>query len=66
MAEANENLKHTVAFRVTEEQWQTLVALALENKTSVSQLAKARLFDGAGLDAPKPSRNPYGHKVRRA
>jgi len=63
MAHVDQNLSHTVAFRVTEAQWRVLLSASKKAKTSVPQLAKALLFERVGIDVPKPARNSYGQKA---
>ena len=60
----NGELVHTVAFRVTEEQWRRLQHLAGEGGTSIPQLAKAALLGKIGLEVKPLSRSLYGQKPR--
>jgi hypothetical protein len=58
-------LVHSVAFRVTEAQWLKLKRIADQEGTSVPQLAKAALFQNAGVEPQPQSRSSYGQKLRR-
>lgn len=60
---AKERLTHSVAFRVTEEEWVKLQDIADEAGATVPQLSKTLLFKAAGLRPPKRKKSPYGHAV---
>lgn len=60
MKSDNEQLKHSVAFRVTEPEWIRLKSIAENNGVSVPQLAKDLLFKSAGLHSSKRKKSPYG------
>lgn len=60
MPRDDEQLKHSVAFRVTESEWIRLQAIAERNGATVPQLAKELLFKSAGLRPPGRKRSPYG------
>jgi hypothetical protein len=48
---------HSVAFRVTEDEWNRLQRKAQENDSTVPQLAKAALFEKVGLKTGSKSRS---------
>lgn len=52
-------LKHSVAFRVNEDEWRMLTAAAEKAGTTVPQLAKQILFARVGIDY-LPKRRVYG------
>lgn len=58
-------ISHSVAFRVTEGQWQRLQRLAKAKGTTVPKLAKDLLFANAGLREEPPTRSSYGHSTQR-
>jgi predicted HicB family RNase H-like nuclease len=62
MASAKETLRHSIAFRVTENEWRILQSTAKKQKISVPQLAKALLFERVGFEIPQRTRNSYGQK----
>jgi hypothetical protein len=57
MQKQSADLKHTVAFKVTEKEWGTLHSVAKKQSTTVPQLAKRILFAKLGLAEPKPARS---------
>ena len=59
-------LRHSVAFRVTEAEWRTLQQAAKKLGVSVPQMAKQRLFEATGLQPLEAKRSAYGHKPNRA
>ena len=59
MADDANDLKHSVAFRVDEHEWQKLRAEAEKAGTTVPQLAKQLLFSQVGVDY-QPKRSVYG------
>ena len=65
MQHAENGLFHSVAFRVTEAQWLKLKQKADQKGTSISQLAKAALFESAGVEPRPQARNRYGQKPRQ-
>jgi hypothetical protein len=66
MSERSENdLVHSVAFRVTEAQWLKLKQRADQEGTTVPQIAKTALFEKIGLEAQPQSRSSYGQKSRQ-
>lgn len=64
MTRGDQGLVHSVAFRVTEEQWVALQWHAESNGTTIPQLAKEVLFERVGLEAPAESRRRYGQTKR--
>ncbi len=64
MPRGDQSLVHSVAFRVTEEQWVALQRYAENNETTIPQLAKEVLFERVGLEAPTESRRRYGQTKR--
>lgn len=60
-----EELRHSVAFRVTEAEWIDLKKRAVKESTSIPQLAKLALFKMLGVELPVRSRSSYGQKPRR-
>ena len=62
---AENELVHSVAFRVTEAQWLKLKQRADQEGKSVPQLAKAALFEKVGVEARPQSRSTYGQKPRQ-
>ncbi len=63
MTGTDEPLNHTIAFRVTEKQWQSLLSASQKKKATVPQLAKTLLFEHVGIDSPKAARKAYGQKL---
>ena len=63
---AEGELVHSVAFRVTEAQWRRLQQWASQEGNSIPQLAKAALFEKAGMETRSHSRSRYGQKPRQA
>lgn len=61
----DEQLRHSVAFRVTELEWTRLQKIAENSGVTVPQLAKELLFESAGLPAPKRKRSNYGQVAGR-
>jgi hypothetical protein len=59
-------LRHSVAFRVTEAEWRSLQLSAKKLGMSVPRMAKLRLFEATGLQAVGAKRSAYGHKPSRA
>lgn len=57
----SDDLRHSVAFRVTEQEWKLLRAEAEKAGTTVPQMAKQVLFQQVGVNY-QPKRSPYGHK----
>ena len=64
MTRGDQSLVHSVAFRVTEEQWATLQRHAENNEATISQLAKEVLFERVGLENPVGKRRRYGQTKR--
>lgn len=64
MPRGDQSLVHSVAFRVTEEQWVALQRHAEDNETTIAQLAKEVLFERVGLETPAESRRRYGQTKR--
>ena len=60
MSADNEQLRHSVAFRVTEPEWARLQAIAESSGITVPQIAKELLFESAGLPSPRRKRSNYG------
>jgi hypothetical protein len=58
-------LRHSVAFRVSEKEWQTLQNAAGERRTTVPQLAKQLLFESMGWRMPPRARRGYGQAISR-
>jgi hypothetical protein len=59
MSSGANDLKHSVAFRVNEQEWQKLRAEAEKAGTTVPQLAKRLLFSQVGVEY-HPKRRVYG------
>lgn len=59
MARSSNELKHSVAFRVSEHEWQKLRAEAEKAGTTVPQLAKQLLFSQIGVEY-QPKKRAYG------
>lgn len=57
MADGPTRKVHSVAFRVSEGDWNKLQRLAKEKGTTVPELAKAALFEKIGLKAALKSRS---------
>ncbi|MBK9584591.1 MAG: hypothetical protein IPO55_01555 [Alphaproteobacteria bacterium] len=64
MPSDNDQLRHSVAFRVTESEWIKLQAIAGESGVTVPQFAKALLFKSAGLRPSERKKSPYGQAAR--
>jgi hypothetical protein len=64
MSRGDQSLVHSVAFRVTEEQWVALQRYAGNNAITIPQLAKEVLFERAGLGTPAERRRRYGQTKR--
>jgi hypothetical protein len=62
----NDQLRHSVAFRVTESEWIKLQSIAGDNGVTVPQLAKELLFKSAGLRPSERKKSPYGHATPSA
>jgi hypothetical protein len=61
MPSDNDQLWHSVAFRVTESEWLKLQAIAEDNGMTIPQLAKELLFKSAGLHPSERKKSLYGH-----
>jgi hypothetical protein len=61
----DEQLRHSVAFRVTESEWTRLQEIAERSGVTVPQLAKGLLFQSAGLPSPGRKRSNYGQVTGR-
>lgn len=64
MPSDTEQLRHSVAFRVTESEWIKLQAIAGESGVTVPQYAKALLFKSVGLRPSERRKSPYGQTAR--
>lgn len=64
MPRGDQNLVHSVAFRVTEEQWVALQRYAQNNETTIPQLTKEVLFERVGLKNRVERRRRYGQTKR--
>lgn len=64
MQSDNDQLRHSVAFRVTETEWIKLQAIAGECGVTVPQYAKALLFKSAGLRPSERKKSPYGQAAQ--
>lgn len=64
MPRGDRSLVHSVAFRVTEEQWVALQRYAENNETTIPQLTKEAVFERVGLETPAESRRRYGQTKR--
>ncbi|MBB4955379.1 hypothetical protein H4S14_003469 [Agrobacterium vitis] len=60
MPRDDQNLVHSVAFRVTEAQWVILQRYAEDNEKTIPQLTKETLFEKVGLESPAEVRRRYG------
>lgn len=56
MQRDNDQLGHSVAFRVTETEWVTLQSIAEDHGVALPQLAKQLLFKSAGLRYTEPKK----------
>lgn len=59
-------LVHSVAFRVSEDQWVALKRYAENNGTTIPRLAKEVLFERLGLETRVEGRRIYGQPKRDA
>lgn len=66
MPRAETNLVHSVAFRVTEEQWIALQRYAGIEGLTIPQAAKEALFERVGLEIRAEGRRRYGQTRRSA
>jgi hypothetical protein len=64
MSSGDQSLVHSVAFRVTEEQWVALQRYADNSKTTIPQIAKQVLFERVGLKTKVATRRRYGQTKR--
>jgi hypothetical protein len=64
MPRGDQSLVHSVAFRVTEEQWVALQRYADRNETSIPKIAKEILFEKVGVETRAESRRRYGQTKR--
>ncbi len=55
-----DDLRHSVAFRVSEKEWRLLQKAAGEKQTTVPQLAKQLLFERMGWRVPVRGKREYG------
>lgn len=60
MTDETRELRHSVAFRVTEKEWKELRAQAEKTRMTVPQMAKQALFEKAGIEY-KTQKRRYGH-----
>jgi hypothetical protein len=60
-----DELRHSVAFRVSEREWRTLQKAAGDKQTTVPQLAKQLLFESMGWRVPPRARREYGQATSR-
>ena len=60
MSGENDQLRHSVAFRVTETEWKRLQATAQKDGVTVPQLAKELLFKSVGLRPVERKKSRYG------
>jgi hypothetical protein len=60
MPRAKPNLVHSVAFRVSEEEWIALQRYAENEGATIPQVAKAALFERVGLATRRDDRRRYG------
>ena len=60
------DLFHSVAFRVSEDQWIALQRYAENEGATIPQVAKAALFERVGLETPAEGRRRYGQTRRGA
>lgn len=66
MRRAEPSLVHSVAFRVSEDQWIALQRYAENEGATIPQVAKAALFERAGLETRAEGRRRYGQMKRSA
>lgn len=66
MRRAKPDLVHSVAFRVSEDQWIALQQYAENEGATIPQIAKAVLFKRVGLETRAEGRRRYGQKRRGA
>ena len=64
MPPAEPSLVHSVAFRVTEDQWIALQRYAENKEATIAQVAKAVLFERVGLETRAVGRRRYGQTRR--
>lgn len=64
MPRAKSDLVHSVAFRVSEDQWKALQRYAQNSGTTIPQVAKATLFETVGLTVRDEGRRRYGQRRR--
>lgn len=65
-ARQHRDRRHSVAFRVTEDQWRALQAIAEKRTIAVAQLAKKIVFEMLGLHAPSGRARKGGQRASRA
>lgn len=66
MPRADPSLVHSVAFRVSEDQWLALQRYAENEGTTIPQVAKEALFEKVGLKTRAEGRRRYGQTRRGA
>ena len=66
MPRAEPSLVHSVAFRVSEDQWIALQRYAENEGATIPQVAKAVLFEKVGLETRAQGRRRYGQTRRGA
>ena len=66
MPRSEPSLVHSVAFRVTEDQWIALQRYAENKEATIPQVAKAVLFERVGLETREVGRRRYGQTRRDA
>ena len=66
MPRADPSLVHSVAFRVSEDQWVDLQRYAKNEGVTIPQVAKEALFERVGLELHSEVRRRYGQTRRGA
>ena len=66
MPHSEPSLVHSVAFRVSEDQWIALQRYAEDEEATIPQVAKAALFEKVGLETRAEGRRRYGQTRRGA
>ena len=66
MPRAEPDRIHSVAFRVSEDQWIALQRYAENEGATIPQVAKAALFERVGLETRAEGRRRYGQTRRGA
>lgn len=65
MENIDKKLVHSVAFRVSEEEWIILNEYIARHKTSIPKLSKETLFEKVGIKTKKSNKRSYGQLINR-